>query len=157
MTAWGKAGSGNWWAWAGLAAFLLAVLAGYVSPRAGAGAQEAFLRHLFGWPAPLAHLVVVAGRKLGHLLGYGFLGFALVHLLRPVTVRRRLLVVLSPVLVIAVADEWVQSLLPWRSGLVSDVFLDSLAGLLGAGLAEAQRATRGRERMGDRSGPARKR
>lgn len=134
-----------WWAWAGLAAFLLVVVAGYLSPATGAGAQEAYLQHLFGWSERATRLIVVGARKLGHLLGYGFLGVAVTRLLPQPSLRRQFGLAFLVVGAAASTDEWLQSLIPWRSGLLTDVVLDVTAGLLGAGLALARRRTRARE------------
>ncbi|MGE5508457.1 MAG: VanZ family protein [Chitinophagales bacterium] len=48
---------------------------------------------------------------------------------------------------VAVLDEWVQGRIPWRTELVSDVFLDVGAAALAIGLVALRRETR---RLGER-------
>ncbi len=80
-------------------------------------------------------------RKAGHVVGYGMLGLLLLRAFRMTFANRPEWIKLLPVFawlgtaLVATMDEWHQSYIPSRTGSVSDVLLDSAAGLLALVLA----------------------
>ncbi len=132
------------WPWWGIGVFFAVILGSYLSPELGAPAEIARLQALFGWSEPAARLVVIAWRKLLHLLGYGLLGLSLVVLLgrRGISRRRRVWLALLLAAGVAALDELVQSRIAWRTGLVQDTILDVVAAVLAVGVVEARNAGR---------------
>lgn len=65
------------WPWIGLVGFAAVVIASYLLPELGAAEEIARLQALLGLDWPMAHLLVLAGRKLLHVTGYGVLALSL--------------------------------------------------------------------------------
>lgn len=65
-------------------------------------------------------------RKAAHFFAYGFLSLLIVRqqLLRGVSYLRSYLTALITIALVASLDEYIQSLIPGRSGMIEDVILD---------------------------------
>lgn len=132
----------RFWPWILGAGFGAFVVSGYFRPELGAGSQIRMVMRLLGLSRPAARVLVVGLRKLGHLLGYAALALAVMSVLGRwgMDWRRRAGFTLLVVAAVATADEFIQSLIPWRGGLVSDAVLDLGAAALAVGLARARSA-----------------
>jgi len=92
-------------------------------------------------------------RKAGHAIGYGMLALLLLRALKATLHHSRGWIVRVGILawvgtaIIASLDEWHQSFIPSRTGAVSDVLLDTAAGLICLAMALLW------VRRSDRAGP----
>jgi VanZ family protein len=85
---------------------------------------------LFGLSADMTWNLIVAARKLLHLVFYGCVTAAAFASLRVYFKRQTLhgiAIAISLALLVACCDEWRQSMMPRRQGTVGDVALDGLA------------------------------
>lgn len=87
------------------------------------GHSQGWLARLFGGEVPYGLNFTI--RKLGHIVAYGILG-ALAW-----RADRRFTVAIAITLIVAVTDEWRQSLTLTRTGTAWDVVLDAAGGWLG--------------------------
>lgn len=87
------------------------------------GQSRGWLARLFGGEVPYGLNFTI--RKLGHIIAYGILG-ALAW-----RADRRFAVAIAVTLIVAVTDEWRQSLTLTRTGTVWDVVLDVAGSWLG--------------------------
>lgn len=87
------------------------------------GQSQGWLARLFGGEVPYGLNFTI--RKLGHIVAYGILG-ALAW-----RANRRFTVAIAVTLIVAVTDEWRQSLTLTRTGTAWDVVLDVAGGWLG--------------------------
>jgi len=136
----GGSGSRAWLWWAMALAYPAFLFLAAVRPEFGADATRAIvemiLPHL---DSRQVHMVVVVLRKAGHFLGYGLFAMILANAIysipRGKRDRRRVVVsCLAAALIalgVAAMDEYVQSMVPHRTGARQDVALDLLGIVVG--------------------------
>jgi VanZ family protein len=99
---------------------------------------EPILRWLFPDIAPATMAAIhMAVRKGAHLTEYGLLGLLAARALRltlAISTARAALLSLALVLAVSATDEFHQSFLPSRTGVISDVGIDLTGGALGVWL-----------------------
>ena len=103
-----------------------------MGPGGGAGMMRAWLESL-GWGPEAVDTTIFVFRKSVHVVGYGCMAAAAAWAIGP-KAERRLISAAMVALGTAVADEWIQSFSPGRTGQVSDVAIDSVGIALGLAL-----------------------
>jgi VanZ family protein len=111
---------------------IYAVAASLMGPGGGAGMMRAWLEGL-GWGPEAVDTTIFVFRKSVHVAGYGVMAAAAAWAIGPKT-ERRLTSAATAALGTAVADEWIQSFSPGRTGQVSDVAIDAVGIALGLAL-----------------------
>lgn len=133
---------GGLWAFAPLAVWIVVVFA---MSSSGASMAETsrfigpFIRWIYPDISPETLKVIHIGvRKLAHIFEYAVLGFLAVRAFSLVAGHRlgnwRYLIAIIPVVIVAMADEYRQSLDITRTGTIDDAILDIASGMLAIAL-----------------------
>lgn len=136
----GGSGRKAWLWWALALAYVALLLLAAVRPEFGAEATRAMVKMILPHlDAHQVHKVVVVLRKAGHFLGYGLFAVVLanaIHSLRKDSTDRKwglasCLIAAVVALGVATMDEYIQSIVPHRTGARQDVALDLLGIVVG--------------------------
>jgi VanZ family protein len=141
---------GGLWAFAPLAFWIVVVFA-MSSSGASMAETSRFIGPLIRWLYPdispeTLKVIHVGVRKLAHIFEYAVLGFLALRAFSLFAGQRlgnwRYLVAIIPVVIVAMADEYRQSLDVTRTGTIDDAILDIASGMLAIALLWIMRRPR---------------
>ena len=138
----GEVWRGGLWAFAPLAVWIVVVFA-MSSSGASMAETSRFIGPFIRWVYPdispeTLKVIHIGVRKLAHIFEYAVLGFLAVRAFSLVAGHRlgtwRYLIAIIPVVVVAMVDEYRQSLDITRTGTIDDAILDIASGMLAIAL-----------------------